>query len=214
MSKVGLRQERPQVWGLWAFLRHRRLAEEALRAVSSPWSWSVLFRLMQNLHIHKLWQKVLQTPDFFSEVLGTRWMLYGMVFYRFSRHIIVVCSYMPPTWLFCICCGKVKMGWAFPKSSASKAFFLKLKVATGWRILLVGVNILFSVRILKWWDLEAKKVYYSLPQISGLNLKTNLFYHYTEKLEILWCCESWCDQSRYVHLFYGLAQFVVGVWVV
>ena len=111
-----------------------------------------------------------------------------MVFYRFSRHTVVVCSYMPPIWLFCICWGKVEMGWPIPKSSASKAFFLKSKVATGWRILLVGVNILFGVRILnKWRDLEAKKVYYSLPQIGGLNRKTNLFYHYTEKLEILWC---------------------------
>ena len=50
MSKVGPCSERPQVWRLWAFVCQRRLAEEALRAVSSPWSWSVLFRLMQNLH--------------------------------------------------------------------------------------------------------------------------------------------------------------------
>ena len=30
-----------------------------------------------------------------------------------------------------------------------------------------------------------EKFYYSLPQIGGLKLKTTLFCHYTEKLEIL-----------------------------
>ena len=113
VSKERWREGRPQVWGLWAFLRQRRLVEEALRAVSSPWSWSVLFRLMQNLHIHKLWQfkkkKNWADSDFFSlqKCWGTRSMLYATVFYIFSWHIIVVCSYMPPVWLFCICSGKV-----------------------------------------------------------------------------------------------------------
>ena len=158
MSKVGPCSESPQVWRLWAFIRQRRLAEEALRAVSSPWSWSVLFRLMQNLHTNfdKKFCR-LQKKIFFSEALGTRWMLYGTVCYRFSRHIIVVCSYMPPIWLFCICCGKVS-GLSISKIVGLKSmiFFLS-KVATGWRILLVGVNILFGVRKNKWQDLEAKK---------------------------------------------------------
>ena len=27
------------------------------------------------------------------------------------------------------------------------------------------------------------------------------------------CCKSWCDHLRYVHLFHGLAPFVVWFWV-
>ena len=59
-------------------------------------------------------------------------------------------------------------------------FFFISKVATGWHILLAGVNILFGVRILNNDRIWRRKVL-----LGGLNLKTNLFYHYTEKLEIL-----------------------------
>ena len=132
MSKVGPCSESPQVWRLWAFIRQRRLAEEALRAVSSPWSWSVLFRLMQNLHTNfdKKFCR-LQKKKKNSEALGTRWMLYGTVCYRFSRHIIVVCSYMPPIWLFCICCGKVN-GLSISKIVGLKSMIFFLIESSNW----------------------------------------------------------------------------------
>ena len=45
-------------------------------------------------------------------------------------------------------------------------FFFLLKVATGWHMLLVVVNILFGVKILTEFG-EEEKLNYSLPQIGG-----------------------------------------------
>ena len=70
------------------------------------------------------------------------------------------CSYMPPIWLFCICSGKVS------KLSILNMIFFLLKVATGWHMLLVVVNILFGVKILTEFG-EEEKLNYSLPQIGG-----------------------------------------------
>ena len=147
---------------------------------------------MQNWHIHKLWQKVLQTPEdffnFFFRSVGSQvnpvWYGLLQIFQAHRCGLFIHATYMALLYLL----WKSRNGLTNSKIVGLKSIFFLIE-SSNWMAYIACwcEHFVRSKNTKQMSGFGRKKVYYSLPQIGGLNCKTNLFYHYTEKLEILWC---------------------------